>query len=443
MKRTCHGQIAAFTAKRRRSDTRDELLERMREWCTRMSVTLSPKVKFGPGCAGHGLLATDDIDEGDELAIIPRLATLHHSPKLERAFKVNNKVKRHPWVSVILSIMAEWGDEHSKWGDYIRWLPDVGDLTIPHCWSGKYESAIALLGLAEHIDNDLSNIERDFELAMKLISKNKNLFPFTDDELKTLYHHCAFLMMSYSFTDPEEEDDSGEMTFELEVQKEEAARFMLPVGDLLNHTAEHNARIEFDDGALTVNAVKPIKKGEEIFNTFGDMANSRLLQMYGFAEPANQHDDVHIEKATIIEAIKEMSGEDKCEAADAKIKLLDSLGFFDEVRIDGTTREETFRATLAVATQGRSEFSAMVKKTRKAASDGGDIEQLEIELESNERDDLSRAERELFDAILRKTKEKLARFKCPTSESKSEQMINQFIGHVIAGSQKLVDELLN
>ena len=85
----------------------------------------------------------------------------------------------------------------------------------------------------------------------------------------------------------------------------------------------------------------------------------------------------------------------------------------------------------------------MVKKTRKAASDGGDIEQLEIELESNERDDLSRAERELFDAILRKTKEKLARFKCPTIESKSEQMINQFIGHVIAGSQKLVDELLN
>ena len=60
------------------------------------------------------------------------------------------------------------------------------------------------------------------------------------------------------------------------------------------------------------------------------MANSRLLQMYGFAEQANQHDDVHIEKATIIEAMKEMSGEDKCEAADAKIKLLDSLGFFDE-----------------------------------------------------------------------------------------------------------------
>ena len=64
MKRTCHSQIAAFTAKRKRNDTRDELLERMRQWCTKQNVTLSPKVTFGPGCAGHGLLAIDDIDEG-------------------------------------------------------------------------------------------------------------------------------------------------------------------------------------------------------------------------------------------------------------------------------------------------------------------------------------------------------------------------------------------
>lgn len=70
-------------------------------------------------------------------------------------------------------------------------------------------------------------------------------------------------MMSYSFTDPEEEDETDEnepLTFELEKQKKEADRFMLPVGDLLNHTCEHNARIEFDDGALTINAIKPIKK---------------------------------------------------------------------------------------------------------------------------------------------------------------------------------------
>ena len=100
-----------------------------------------------------------------------------------------------------------------------------------------------------------------FQLAMKLISKNRDLFPFNDNEIKTLYYHCAFLMMSYSFTDPEdEEEESDEINFEIETKKTEPIRFMLPVGDLLNHTWDNNARIEFDDGALTINAIKDIKK---------------------------------------------------------------------------------------------------------------------------------------------------------------------------------------
>ena len=95
---------------------------------------------------------------------------------------------------------------------------------------------------------------------MKLITKNRSLFPFSNDkELKTLYYHCAFLMMSYSFTDPEEEEES-EINFELEQKKSEPIRFMLPVGDLLNHTWDNNARIEIDEGALTINAIKSIKK---------------------------------------------------------------------------------------------------------------------------------------------------------------------------------------
>ena len=83
----------------------------------------------------------------------------------------------------------------------------------------------------------------------------------------------------------------------------------------------------------------------------------------------------------------------------------------------------------------------MVKRTKRA-SDGGDIEQLEIEIDSNERDDLNEAERALFDAVLAKTKAKLERFECPQAETDSDKLINQFIVHVIDGSKRLVDELL-
>lgn len=45
-------------------------------------------------------------------------------------------------------------------------------------------------------------------------------------------------------------------------------------------------------------AVRPIRKGEEIFNTYGQMANWQLLHMYGFTEPfptnTNDTADVHV-----------------------------------------------------------------------------------------------------------------------------------------------------
>lgn len=42
--------------------------------------------------------------------------------------------------------------------------------------------------------------------------------------------------------------------------------------------------------------VRPILKGEEVFNTYGQMANWQLLHMYGFTEayPSNSNDTADI-----------------------------------------------------------------------------------------------------------------------------------------------------
>ena len=72
------------------------------------------------------------------------------------------------------------------------------------------------------------------------------------------------------------------------------------------------------------------------------MANSRLLQMYGFAEAGNPHDDVHVQKDTIINVMKS----NNVDAVDAKIKLLDSLGFFDEGKFDFFITISLYRLSL-------------------------------------------------------------------------------------------------
>lgn len=51
-------------------------------------------------------------------------------------------------------------------------------------------------------------------------------------------------------------------------------------------------------------AVQHIRKGEEIFNTYGEMANWQLLHMYGFTEPfpANANDTADICMTMVYEA---------------------------------------------------------------------------------------------------------------------------------------------
>ena len=82
----------------------------------------------------------------------------------------------------------------------------------------------------------------------------------------------------------------------------------------------------------------------------------------------------------------------------------------------------------------------MVKETKKK-SGGGDIEQLEIEIESNEMSDLSETERKLVDEMLKLTKEKLKIFVLPTTLTSSDRMINSFVKHIIDGSIKRLDQL--
>ncbi|KAG8143774.1 hypothetical protein E2320_000950, partial [Naja naja] len=56
--------------------------------------------------------------------------------------------------------------------------------------------------------------------------------------------------------------------------------------------------------SLKMVTTKPVRKGQEIFNTYGEMANWQLLHMYGFAEayPSNTNDTADIQMSTLLKA---------------------------------------------------------------------------------------------------------------------------------------------
>ncbi|KAI0037825.1 RuBisCo LSMT C-terminal, substrate-binding domain-containing protein, partial [Auriscalpium vulgare] len=60
---------------------------------------------------------------------------------------------------------------------------------------------------------------------------------------------------------------------------------MVPMADMLNaRFGSENAKLFYEEHSLLMNVTKPVPKGEQIWNTYGDPPNSDLLRRYGHVD---------------------------------------------------------------------------------------------------------------------------------------------------------------
>jgi N-lysine methyltransferase SETD6 len=104
-------------------------------------------------------------------------------------------------------------------------------------------------------------------------------------------HRVASIIMAYAFDIPEdvaskEEDgntEGGEDDLVSDEGDEKTVLSMIPLADMLNADADrNNARLCCDNEELEMRTIKPIRKGEEIFNDYGQLPRSDLLRRYGY-----------------------------------------------------------------------------------------------------------------------------------------------------------------
>ncbi len=129
---------------------------------------------------------------------------------------------------------------------------------------------------------------------------------------------------------------------------------MVPVADILNHIAKNNAQLQFKKDTLFIISSKPIKCGEEVYNTYGEHSNTDLIHMYGFIEKPgeNTFDSVEVNTDCFIESYK-IHNDDTEELMVKKIEALKNLDFIVEnvcfiIGTDGILNEEEFLHTLQV-----------------------------------------------------------------------------------------------
>ena len=83
----------------------------------------------------------------------------------------------------------------------------------------------------------------------------------------------------------EDEDEDKEDDDDDEEEDNEYYKSMVPFADTLNaDTHLNNAILIYSTDQLIMTCIKPIAKGEQVYNTYSDHPNLELLRRYGYVE---------------------------------------------------------------------------------------------------------------------------------------------------------------
>eukprot|EP00731_Ephydatia_muelleri_P003609 Em0001g3609a len=196
------------------------------------------------------------------------------------------------WVPLLLAMLAEHGlESSSKWYPYLQLVPNYGSAGPPMLWSeSQRDTLLSGTSVLQSVHTDAENIARDYAaIVLPFMQRHTDLFQPHLQSLD-LYKQMVAVVMSYSFSDGANPDILQRTV-------------MVPFVDLLNHHSHHHVELSFREDRLELMAIRTIKKGEEVMNTYGPLSNACLLHKYGFSELKNPHDMAYIAHSNLRDAV--------------------------------------------------------------------------------------------------------------------------------------------
>ncbi|CAG7938802.1 unnamed protein product [Penicillium salamii] len=247
--------------------------------------------------AGRGVVAQENIPEGEELFSIPRAMVLAVQNSELKTLLGQDLEQLGPWLSLMLVMLYEYlQGEKSRWAPYFKVLPSRFDSLM--FWSSAELQELQASTIVEKIGREGAE-ESIMESIAPIVRGNPALFPpapglssYDGDAgaaaLIELAHVMGSLIMAYAFDiekseDDDDEGDANDESYMTDDEDEQLPKGMVPLADLLNADADrNNARLYQEEGALVMKAIKPIQQGEEIFNDYGEIPRADLLRRYGY-----------------------------------------------------------------------------------------------------------------------------------------------------------------
>lgn len=311
------------------------------EWLQKSGVHISPSASIADlrsDNQGRGLVATADIAENEVLFLIPRDCVL----SLNNCSFKNDYPDRHlelyqlgQWEALMVVLAYEMYKADSKWKPYFDVLPtrDESEFTSNQLifWSSSELEELKPSLVLDRVGMESTNKLFHDLFEVKVLSwKVLEFSGFTRED----FYKVGALIMSYSFdvdeeesiedddneveehedvedvndeeeqhdesddehSDSNDEDGTAEGEDDLEnendndlmpssVSDDTYLKSMVPLADTLNaDTHLHNASLSYQGNLLVMKATKPIKTGNQIYNTYSNHPNSEILRRYGYVE---------------------------------------------------------------------------------------------------------------------------------------------------------------
>jgi SET domain-containing protein 6 len=196
------------------------------------------------------LVASSDIEEGEELFSIPRniILTVQNS-------RLNNHIPQElaelgPWLSLILVMIHEnLLRDQSIWKQYFHVLPTEFDTLM--FWTGQELSSLQASAILDKIGKQEAE-QSILETLLPVVRSHAHLFPPTPEipsfdgdagakSLLQMAHRMGSLIMAYAFDieKGEDEEETGEDGY-LTDDEDQLPKGMVPLADLLNADADRN-----------------------------------------------------------------------------------------------------------------------------------------------------------------------------------------------------------
>lgn len=288
-------------------------------WLRNENVEMSPKIEIADLRAqgqGRAVIALESIAPDEDLFKLPR-STLLNVENCSLVRDVPGALEKlldlSQWEALVIVILYEWIIKtDSPWKHYFDVLPlnDSKNYLFDQLmfWSETELEALKPSLIVDRIGKD-----KAADMYAKLVpSVIADIIGLTQLQNVTFdqFIHVATLIMSYSFDveipkeneeEEEEEDEEEDMADDSCVRDSGYFKCMVPLADTLNaDTHKHNASLMYTSLHLVMKSIKPIAKGDQVYNTYSEHPNAEILRRYGYVEQkGSAHDFAEIPLATI------------------------------------------------------------------------------------------------------------------------------------------------